>query len=109
MREETNFCKSHGEVTDSAYFPSCVTDIEKEAQCQGKDTIAMYRILRGSDAPIYPLHCILTVWSLTGDDIGVGSIGGTNTGVNVSAVTISMAFTDEQYRKNETQIWNNTW
>ena len=90
LREEIDFRKSHGEAADDDYFFSRVADIEKEAQRQEKDAIAMYGMLEGTDARISPLRRALAVWGLTGDDIGVLSIHGTSTGANVSVVIISM-------------------
>ena len=96
LREEIDFHKSHGDAADSAYFSSRVADIEKEAQRQEKDAIAMYGMLEGTDARISPLRRALAVWGLTGDDIGVLSIHGTSTGANVNAFTFSIIpLTDE--------------
>ena len=91
LREEINLRKPHGETADDDYFSSCVADIE-EAQHQEKDTIAMCRMLGGTDTCISPLRCLLylAVWGPTGDVIGVLSIHGTSIGVNVSPFTTSV-------------------
>ena len=49
--KEINFCKSHREAVADAYFPSCVADIEKETQCQEKDAIVMYGMLKLTFSP----------------------------------------------------------
>ena len=86
LREETEFRKSQGEVVDDEYLSSRIADIEKEANRQEKDAMAMYGMLEGTDARISPLRRALAVWGLTGDDIGALSIHGTSTGANVSAI-----------------------
>lgn len=83
LREEVELRKSQGEAADDDYFSSRVADIEKEANRQEKDALAMYGMLEGTDDRISPLRRALAVWGLNGDDVGVLSIHGTSTGANV--------------------------
>jgi 3-oxoacyl-(acyl-carrier-protein) synthase len=68
-----------GRAADDDYFTSRVANIEKEAAQQDKDALAMYRMLEGADPRV-----VLAVWGLAAHDVGVLSIHGTSTNVNVS-------------------------
>ncbi|KAJ6624064.1 fatty acid synthase [Mycena sp. CBHHK59/15] len=91
LQEELQFRKEQGESVDDEYFSSRVSNIEKEAAQQDKDSLAMYGMLEGTDPRVSPLRRALAVWGLNADDIGVLSIHGTSTKAN---------------EENETRIWN---
>jgi fatty acid synthase subunit alpha, fungi type len=82
LRAEIETLRHQGQPHDD-YFSSRVADIEKEANRQEKDALAMYGMLEGTDPRVAPLRRALAVWGLTADDIGVLSIHGTSTGANV--------------------------
>ena len=91
LQEEIAYCKKEGEAIDKEYILPCFINLEKEAAQQEKDAFGMYGMLEGSDPLVAPLHCALTIWGLTDDDIGILSIHETSTSAN---------------KKNETAIWN---
>ena len=72
LQEEIEYRKGQGEAIDEDYLSCRIADIESEASRQEKHALAMYGMLQGSD--------------LTADDIGVLSIHGTSTGVNVCEI-----------------------
>ena len=81
-----------------------MADIEKEAGHQEKDALATYGMLEGADARISPLRRALAVWGLTGDDIGVLSIHGTNTGVNFSYTRLSAESLLKFFNRRKTRL-----
>jgi len=91
LREEVEICNARGDNVDDEYISSRVSDIEREANRQEKDALAMYGMLEGSDPRISPLRRALAVWGLSADDIGVLSIHGTSTGANVSCCRLRHA------------------
>ena len=68
LQEDIEYCKGQGEAINEDYLLSHIADIELEA----RHALAMYGMLQGSD--------------LIADDIGVLSIHGTRTGVNVCKI-----------------------
>jgi len=83
LQEEIQYRKNQKETIDEEYIASRIADLEKQAEQQEKEALAMYGMLEGFDPRIAPLRRALAVWGLSADDIGVLSIHGTSTVANV--------------------------
>ena len=79
IREGLQAARAQGEVNEG-YLTTRLPDVEREGARQGKEALATYGMLEGSDLRIAPPLHLFAIWALTSDDLGVLSIHGTSTG-----------------------------